>query len=89
MFYGEDADGALMAAALGAGVVIVMPRVSDFAVGFPSSRQRGAAIQKIRAALSDSDWQGSILGLGDETEAAHPSLWPEGVDGLLVRPRPG
>lgn len=82
-----DADGACRVAEMGAECLIVMPRVSDFAVGFPSSRQRGAAIQDIRAALSEAAWHGPILGLGDETEASHPGLWPEGVDGLLVRPR--
>lgn len=82
-----DADGALKAAAMQPEILIVLPRVSDFAVGFPSSRQRGAVIQQIRAALVETDWQGGVLGFGDETEAAHPALWPEGVDGILVRPR--
>ncbi|MDW3203992.1 MAG: phosphoenolpyruvate hydrolase family protein [Alphaproteobacteria bacterium] len=82
-----DAEGAEKAIAAGAEVLIVLPRVSDFAAGFPSSRQRGTAIQLVRNALASSDWQGSVLGLGDATEAAHPALWPEGVDGLMIRPK--
>lgn len=66
--------------------LIVIPRTSDFAAGFPSPRQRGAAAQLIKDAINDTDWNGPLLGYGDEREIDHPSQWPECVDGMLFRP---
>lgn len=67
---------------------VVMPRVGDFAAGFPSMRQRGSAAAAIADRLAVSDWQGPLLMLGTSQEAEHPFLWPEAIHGLLCRPEP-
>lgn len=82
-----DAAGAEAAAAIAPDAVIVLPRVADFAAGFPSARQRGSALQAVAAALG-SDWSGRLLGLGDAGEAAYPQQWPDAQDAMLCRPRP-
>jgi hypothetical protein len=69
-------------------IVVVMPRVAEFAAGFPSMRQRGTAATGIAVRLHDAGWRGSLLLLGTQQEAEHPSLWPEVADGLLCRPDP-
>lgn len=68
--------------------VLVVPRVADFAAGFPSFRQRGAAAREVHAALRGARWQGPLLGLAAASEVAHETLWPEVLDGVVCRPRP-
>lgn len=81
-----DGDGARDAISVGPGILIVMPRVIDFAAGFPSRRQRGAAAMEVRKVATEKKWTGHLLCLGDRSEVAHESLWPEAVDGLICRP---
>lgn len=76
---GEDAAGAIE---LDPAAILVLPRVADFAAGFPSFRQRGAAAAAVRVA----GWQGPLLGLGQGEEATRERLWPDALDGLLLRP---
>lgn len=78
----SDAQGAAAAAELDPGAMLVLPRVADFAAGFPSFRQRGAAA----AAVRETGWAGPLLALGQGEEALRESLWPDAVDGLLLRP---
>lgn len=66
--------------------VVVVPRVADYAAGFPSFRQRGTVAHQVAAALTSSGWQGALLGLATADEAAHETLWPEVLDGVLCRP---
>ncbi|RVU38121.1 hypothetical protein EOI86_02110 [Hwanghaeella grinnelliae] len=66
--------------------VAILPRVADFAAGFPSMLRRGGSAQAVANTLLDAGWQGPVLVLGSEAEAASPALWPPGVDGLLLRP---
>lgn len=77
-----DAEGAVAARDLAPAAILVLPRVADFAAGFPSFRQRGAAASAVR----ESGWDGPLLALGHGEEAARESLWPDAVDGLLLRP---
>ena len=79
-------ESAPAAAALEPDLVIVLPRVADFAAGFPSSRQRGAVATAVVGTLRDLSWEGTVLILATEAEAAHPALWPDAADGLLLRP---
>ena len=82
------ADGRGAAAALAARpeLLLVLPRVAEFAAGFPSLRQRGTASQGVAEAARAAGWRGLLLGLADEREAGHESLWPEPLDGILCRP---
>ncbi len=82
-----DGPGAAAAAACSPGAMIVLPRIADFAAGFPSLRQRGAAAQAVAEAARSAGWSGLLLGLGEAGEAAHERLWPESLDGLVCRPR--
>lgn len=82
----SDTAEAQGAAALPADAVLVMPKSVDLAAGFPSLRQRGSAAQAIAAALHDSGWRGTLLGLATKSEAERPSLWPDAWDGLVCRP---
>jgi len=66
--------------------VVVLPRVADFAAGFPSFRQRGATAREVAAALAAGGWEGPLLGLATASEAAHETLWPDALDGVLCRP---
>ncbi len=66
--------------------IAILPRVADFAAGFPSMLRRGGSAQAIAATLRAKGWDGPVLVLGSEAEAASPTLWPHGVDGLLLRP---
>lgn len=66
--------------------VVVVPRIADFAAGFPSFRRRGALAREVKAALGD--WAGPLLGLATAGEAAHETLWPDVLDGVLCRPQP-
>jgi hypothetical protein len=66
--------------------VVVVPRIADFAAGFPSFRRRGALAREVKAALGD--WAGPLLGLATADEAAHETLWPDVLDGVLCRPQP-
>lgn len=68
--------------------VAILPRVADFAAGFPSMLRRGGPAQAIAETLRAEGWSGPVLVLGSEVEAASPTLWPPGVDGLLLRPAP-
>lgn len=82
----SNAEGAAAAARIAPDAVIVLPRVSDFAAGFPSPRQRSAIAQSVRDVLIESGWSGPVIGYGDAREAAHDSQWPDAVDGMLCRP---
>lgn len=68
--------------------VVVVPRIADFAAGFPSFRRRGALAREVAAALAAAGWQGPLLGLATAGEAAHETLWPDVLDGVLCRPEP-
>ena len=82
----SDGDSATQAAKLRPEILIVLPRVSDFAAGFPSARQRGAAAQTVKDAAVEAGWSGLLLGLGQSEEMAYESQWPSSLDGLLLRP---
>lgn len=81
-----DARGATTAAAIQPDAMIVLPRVADFAAGFPSLRQRSTAVQAVAEAARHAGWSGLILGLGDTSEARSERLWPAHLDGLVCRP---
>lgn len=66
--------------------IVILPRVADFAAGFPSMLRRGGSAHAVAATLRARGWDGPVLVLGTEAEAASPALWPPGVDGLLLRP---
>lgn len=82
----SDDRGAADAAAVQPDVMIVLPRVADFAAGFPSLRQRSSAVQTAAEAAREAGWSGPLLGLGEAREADNPSLWPARLDGLICRP---
>ena len=69
---GADARAA---AAIRPEALFVLPRVADFAAGFPSFRQRGAAAQAVIEAARAVDWKGPLLGLAEPSEAEHETLW--------------
>lgn len=81
-----DARGATAAAAIKPDVMIVLPRIVDFAAGFPSLRQRSTAVQSVAGAARHAGWSGIVLGLGDTSEARSERLWPAHLDGLVCRP---
>lgn len=83
-----DAAHAAAAAQIAPKAMIVLPHVADFAAGFPSQRQRGAAAQAVHDAARAAGWSGPLLGLAEPGEAAHERLWPACLDGLLCRPQP-
>lgn len=83
-----DARGAYAAAGIAPDAVIVIPRVADFAAGFPSLRQRSSAVQAVAEAMREAGWQGFLLGLGESREAGSEGLWPGRLDGLVCRPVP-
>lgn len=83
-----DARGAFAAAGIGPDAIIVMPRVADFAAGFPSLRQRSSAVQAVTTATREAGWTGFLFGLGEGREAESEGLWPGGLDGLVCRPVP-
>ena len=83
-----DAPGAAVAAAVEPEAMIILPRVADFAAGFPSLRQRGAAAQAVAEAAVGAGWSGLLLGLAEGSDAEHEALWPDRLDGLVCRPRP-
>ena len=83
-----DGPGAVAAAAIEPDVLIILPRVADFAAGFPSLRQRGAAAQAVAEAAAGAGWSGPLLGLAEGSDADHEALWPDRLDGLVCRPRP-
>ncbi|MEX0921749.1 MAG: hypothetical protein WDZ84_03160 [Rhodovibrionaceae bacterium] len=80
-----DADAAAEAVALDPAALLMLPRVGDFAAGFPSFRQRGAAAAEAARAAHAVGWSGAVLGLGKAEEAEHQSLWPDALDGLAIR----
>ncbi len=81
-----DADGAITAADSGAEIVIILPRLADYAAGFPSLRQRESAAQSVARTLEDRGWRGRLLGLAERRDVESRGLWPQGLDGLLLRP---
>lgn len=81
-----DAQGATAAAAIKPDAMIVLPRVVDFAAGFPSLRQRSTAVQLVAGAAQRAGWSGILLGLGQAGEAESEGLWPAHLDGLVCRP---
>ena len=82
-----DGPGAAAALAIEPEAIIVLPRVTDFAAGFPSLRQRGAAARDVAETARGAGWSGLLLGLGEASEADHAALWPEDLDGLVCRPQ--
>ncbi len=76
------------AARINPAAFFVIPKVTDFAAGFPSLRQRGAAAREVREAASNAGWKGALLGLAAESEVAHETLWPDVLDGVVCRPVP-
>lgn len=68
--------------------VVVVPRVADYAAGFPSFHRRGLAAQQVAAALAGGGWRGPLLGLATAGEAEHETLWPDVLDGVVCRPEP-
>lgn len=83
-----DGPGATAAAAIDPEALVVMPRIADFAAGFPSLRQRGTAAQAVADAAREAGWSGTLLGLAEVREAEHEGLWPVRWDGLVCRPTP-
>lgn len=81
-----DARTATAAAAIEPDIMIVIPRVADFAAGFPSLRQRSTAVQVVAKAARQAGWPGPLLGLGEFREADSEGLWPNRLDGLVCRP---
>ncbi len=81
----SDVDGARAAAPIAPEMIIVMPRVADYAAGFPSLRQRASALQSVRDAMADTGWSGLLIGLGEPRDADSEGLWPPRADGLLCR----
>lgn len=84
-----DARTASAAAAAGCDAMIVLPRVSDFAAGFPSLRQRSTSVRAVIEAAQAAGWSGTVLGLGEARDADNEGLWPNGLDGLICRPVAG
>ncbi|MFC4272624.1 hypothetical protein GQF03_10785 [Sneathiella chungangensis] len=82
-----DAASAKSAAALEPEAMIILPRIADFAAGFPSLRQRRSMALDISLALEATGWTGALLGLGEATELDHERQWPEPLDGLVCRPQ--
>ncbi|MAO92774.1 MAG: hypothetical protein CMM81_14700 [Rhodospirillales bacterium] len=82
-----DAAGSVEACRIDPEFLIVLPHVGDFGAGFPSFRQRGAAIDAIARATKEVQWTGGIYGLGTAIEAESESLWPDALDGLICRPQ--
>ena len=83
-----DAADARRAATINPDALFVMPRVADFAAGFPSFRQRGSAISEVCDVVRAAGWTGPVLGLASVNEAAHESMWPPQLAGVVVRPVP-
>lgn len=81
-----DAPTASAAAAAGCDAMIVLPRISDFAAGFPSLRQRSTSVRAVIEATQTAGWSGTVLGLGEARDANNEGLWPNGLDGLVCRP---
>lgn len=81
-----DARTASAAAAIEPEAMIVLPRVADYAAGFPSLRQRSTAVQSVADAAGAAGWAGILLGLGESREADSKSLWPNRLDGFVCRP---
>ncbi|MZR32293.1 hypothetical protein [Sneathiella litorea] len=82
----SDVAGAVQMSEIKPEVVIVIPRVADFAAGFPSLHQRGTVTQEVSLALRDAGWSGVLLGLGETSELCHERQWPDTLDGLICRP---
>lgn len=82
-----DAAGAVEACGIDPEFLIVLPHVGDFGAGFPSFRQRGAAIDAIARATKEVQWTGGLYGLGTALESESESLWPDALDGLICRPQ--
>lgn len=81
-----DARGATAAAGIDPDAIIVLPRIVDFAAGFPSLRQRSTAAQTVAEAARLAGWSGLLLGLGEAREAESEGLWPGQLDCLVCRP---
>jgi len=82
-----DAAGAARAVRHDPDALVVVPRIGDFAAGFPSLRQRGAAAQAVFDVARAAAWTGPVLGLGLDSEVEHERLWPESLTAMVCRPR--
>ena len=69
-----------------ADMLIVLPKLTDYAAGFPSLRQRGAAVDEVYNTAERSKWRGPILCLASTAEAHSEVLWPDRVQGVVCRP---
>lgn len=81
-----DARSAAAAAAIEPEAMIVLPRIAEFAAGFPSLHQRHSAAQSVAESARAAGWSGALLGFGDDREADNEALWPGRLDGLVCRP---
>lgn len=81
-----DGRDATAAAAIEPDAMLVLPRVADFAAGFPSLRQRSSAAQAVAEAVRAAGWRGVLLGLGEPRELDSEGLWSSHLDGLVCRP---
>jgi len=77
--------GSAAALALRPDAILCLPRVIDFAAGFPSLLQRGHICDSVAQQGKNSGWDGPILMLGKPDEADHPRIWPDSADGLFFR----
>ncbi len=84
----SNAAEARQAMAIEPNALLVLPRVADFAAGFPSFRQRGSAIALVFDALYSEGWTGTLLCLATVNEADHETLWPAQLTGVVTRPVP-
>ncbi|WP_293963218.1 hypothetical protein [Sneathiella sp.] len=82
-----DASSAKASALLHPDAIIILPRITDFAAGFPSLRQRRSTAQEISLSLDGTGWKGMLLGLGELSEMDHERQWPEALDGVICRPQ--
>jgi hypothetical protein len=81
-----DATSAAAAAAVEPDAMFVLPRVADYAAGFPSLRQRSTAVFSAAEAARSTGWSGALFGLGEGRDADNEALWPGRLDGLVCRP---
>lgn len=81
-----DGRDATAAAAIEPDAMLVLPRVADFAAGFPSLHQRSSAAQAVAEAVRAAGWRGVLLGLGEPRELDSEGLWSSHLDGLVCRP---
>lgn len=80
-----SASDATSVAAIEPDIIIVLPRVADFAAGFPSLRQRNSSARAVAQAARAAGWSGILLGLGNAQEGGSESVWSTALDGIIYR----